>query len=287
MGFFLLYLLLSITNPASAARFSYSVCCSEANEAGALFSVDTFSPNLAFPFHGSYDLCFQTFNESIPAAPDVYVTYPYCKANCKKFDFSKGQDPSTWAAPVIQFILPSIIFSMSIPRRTMTLPSVPEKDIGSDWLSLPLGMIVAVYIALDTLAWVAVILMLAGPLMVSGLTEALVDVKLLSLLRQDLQKKPRRILDEYSITRLLVTVVSGNLMLQSDNQRRCPLAEYQYSNPQEEIPAALERKRKADRAPLLLDLMSAQGDFGALVGAPVRPELVGSREAHSFGTESR
>lgn len=59
------------------------------------------------------------YSQSIPAAPKLYISYNFCRQNCDGFGLSQGHKPSQWAAPMVQFTLPSVIFSMTIPRRRM------------------------------------------------------------------------------------------------------------------------------------------------------------------------
>jgi hypothetical protein len=43
------------------------------------------------------------------------VPYEFCSSQCPGFQRSKS--PDEWAGVLINFILPSVIFSMTIPRR--------------------------------------------------------------------------------------------------------------------------------------------------------------------------
>src|SRR6187402_3133190 len=61
--------------------------------------------------------CGQTYSPAVPAAEPLFVDYAFCSSHCSGIQLSKASNPSQWAAPIAQFILPSIIFSMSIPRR--------------------------------------------------------------------------------------------------------------------------------------------------------------------------
>lgn len=262
---FILLLTLCLSQCAFA-RFDYPVCCSQANNASSLFTKNN-QTQAYLPLLGDYTTCDQTYNASIPAAANAYVSYRYCKTQCRGFQLSQANQPGAWAAPVVQFILPSIIFSMSIPRRTMFLPTW-KMELG--FRSLSLGLALSILTALDTLMWVAVILTLAGPLMISGLHEALLDYRILRALSPNRQSHP---LNDASRLRLIVIVVCGNLLLHDNTTqtRECPLiaASDASSDPLREIPEALEQLDHEDRKAKLLSLMSAQGDFGALVGAPV------------------
>jgi hypothetical protein len=260
----------------ASATYSDETCCT-------LFKDEH---QLLVKRNGSYVLpatdtavCGQGFSPSVLPAPNAYVPYRQCAEQCKGFDVSKPSEPSTWAAPVVQFILPSIIFSMSIPRRRMFMVRF---DIGSGFWSFLSGCALAFLTALDTIISVATILVLAGPLMVSGLTEAVLDFRVLLALK----KRPQ--LSQGSKLRLIITVVCGNLVLQDPQTipvakgswfQRWRLAEFISKkcrapvarlDPLERIPLALEAAASwSDMKGTLLNLLSAQGDFGALIGAPV------------------
>jgi hypothetical protein len=200
-------------------------------------------------------ICGQIFGPNVLPAPNAYIPYRQCAERCEGFDVSKPSEPSTWAAPVVQFILPSIIFSMSIPRRRMFMVRF---EIGSGFWSFLAGCALAILTALDTIISVAMTLVLAGPLMVSGLTEAVLDFRILLAL----ENRPG--LSRGSKLRLIITVVCGNLVL-----REAQTGPVTRSDPLEEIPRALEAASQGSQRGTLLNLLSAQGDFGTLIGAPV------------------
>ncbi|KAK1826994.1 hypothetical protein QBC39DRAFT_267933 [Podospora conica] len=163
-------------------------------------------------------------NESIPAVNSLYVSYQFCKSECPGYDKSEWNNPGEWAAPIVQFLLPSIIFSMSIPRHVQFLSTdileeawikettgpIPRMAIS---LSLLLPAIACA--ALDTIIWVILIMSMAGPMMVAGLHEAVLDYKILRALIAKDSKVCEGGDDEQLTTavELLVTVVSGNLRL--------------------------------------------------------------------------
>jgi hypothetical protein len=144
---------------------------------------------------------------------------------------------------------------MSIPRRRMFMVRF---EIGSGFWSFLAGCALAILTALDTIISVAMTLVLAGPLMVSGLTEAVLDFRILLAL----ENRPG--LSRGSKLRLIITVVCGNLVL-----REAQTGPVTRSDPLEEIPRALEAASQGSQRGTLLNLLSAQGDFGTLIGAPV------------------
>lgn len=266
---------LGLLCPASAT-YSDQTCCDLFKEEHRLL-VDKDATHVE-PTNDTL-ICGQEYHPKTLAAPNAYIPYRQCAERCKGFDVSKPSEPSTWAAPVVQFILPSIIFSMSIPRRRMFMVRF---GIKSGLWSIPSACALALSTALDTIISVAVILVLAGPLMVSGLTEAVLDFRILRALRNSTN------LSLGSRLRLIITVVCGNLVLPElsggpianrswfrqlrltkfiARKLRAPVT---HSNPLEEIPRKLEAEPQwSNVTGTLLNLLSAQGDFGALIGAPV------------------
>jgi len=254
-----LFILLSLCYHAHA-RFDFPTCCSQANEERSLFTWND-QTSIYQPLSTSYWDCDQQYNASIPPAESIYVSYQHCKSQCGGFELAIGSQPSGWAAPLVQFILPAIIFSLGIPRSSMFVPKI---DVGMNLISSSfLGLISAVLTAIDTLILVSYILMLAGPLTISALVEALLDHRVLSALSPEKQYG----FDDASRLRLLVTVICGNLVLQED------AASTAYDSvppdPVKEVVEALEKRPLPDQQAKLLNLMGSQDEFSEHVSAPV------------------
>lgn len=251
--------------PHVLARFDYCICCQSANRQGSLYSRNNQTQTL-LRLTTNYTTCGQEYAENTGPAQDVYVQYRDCKKHCEGFALTKWKDPEAWAAPIVQFVLPSIIFSMSIPRHTLFLPTWTSDKVLVSLILLPIANMVMA--TLDTILWVAVILSLAGPLMVSGLTEAVLDYRIL----QACSSERYRSLDDSTRLRLITSVVCGNIRLPKHGAkpRRCPVINEQITpHPAREIPRALEKQEPGRVRLALFSLMGAQGDFGALVGALV------------------
>ncbi|SPO05242.1 related to putative protein [Cephalotrichum gorgonifer] len=270
----------------AVAKYSDDVCCERA-QAASQFVGDI--PETI--------ICGQAYNASIDPAPNLYVSYKFCASECSGFGLSEGRKPDQWAAPIVQFLLPSVIFSMSIPRRLIfcstdflqdTVPR-PNNVVARKIVSLLLILISLMFVVIDTIIWVILIMGTAGIMMVAGLHEALLDYKILKALARG-RTGPQQL---RATVELLVTVVSGNLRL-NGNGGRSP-------KPNEAITDALMADanvrvetdddgrnfipfdRSESSGPLmeasqqlpnmiserLKRLMSAQSAFGAIVGAPV------------------
>ncbi|KAK5034658.1 hypothetical protein LTR13_006314 [Exophiala sideris] len=170
---------------------------------------------------------------------------------------------------------------MSIPRRKMlTLPArkIPDPPNAvspnvtegrTTWLTDILRKLSPVLrlcaIMLDSVSWIAVILVFAGPMMLSGLYEAVLDWKIISTLKSRTGSGLQN--QEDAVIELLATVVAGNLQHRFHDVR-----------PQAEIKDALLRNTDTDtdteahteaQRTRLLGLVDSQMGYGAIVGAPV------------------
>lgn len=205
--------LLLIHNLNLATAFNSAQCCNLAQSRNAFVEPPA-------------DInCGKVFiNDSIPAADSLYVSYEFCKAECPGYDKSEWRNSGEWAAPIVQFLLPSIIFSMSIPRHVQFLSTDVLEEA---WIKDTTGPIARMVISLllllpaifcavlDTVIWVILIMSMGGPMMAAGLHEAMLDYKILrALIARDSQLS-QGAEDEQLTTavELLVTVVSGNLRL--------------------------------------------------------------------------
>jgi hypothetical protein len=188
---------------------------------------------------------------------------------------SKASEPTQWASVLINFILPSVIFSMTIPRRKKIELNYlfefkwPRRSTRypkvNDYLQLLFSLIcflvLLIRVTIDTVLWISVIVIGAGNMLVGGLYEAHLDYRIMKYTKDRAHGIDE---DELRIKReLLVTFASGSLMLEK-------------ANPQRSIPASLTIP--GEHAPKdgyekprsrLLSLLGAQSRFGELVGSPV------------------
>lgn len=61
-------------------------------------------------------ICNQTYAPNLKPAPDFYINYSTCAADCGGWKLSEGNKPTQWAGALTQYILPAVIFCMTIPR---------------------------------------------------------------------------------------------------------------------------------------------------------------------------
>src|ERR1700761_8515543 len=61
-------------------------------------------------------VCGQTYAPNVEPAPDFIIDYGTCRTDCSGWQLSKGSKPSQWAGALTAYILPAVIFCMTIPR---------------------------------------------------------------------------------------------------------------------------------------------------------------------------
>ncbi|KAF2476029.1 uncharacterized protein BDR25DRAFT_379698 [Lindgomyces ingoldianus] len=154
--------------------------------------------------------CGASYNGSQGQPRQVWVTWRWCNKNCPGWEISKPERYSFWIQPLVAFIIPSVVFCLSIPRRRrIQVPDVLFPRNGSTLskaVVLPLKATVAfIIVALDILIWLATVLALAGPMLISGIFEAVLDLRVITLL---VRKRDISLRDQ---ARLLYAVLIGNL----------------------------------------------------------------------------
>ncbi|KAF4446307.1 putative cytochrome mitochondrial [Fusarium austroafricanum] len=150
--------------------------------------------------------------------PQVYITYGWCHNNCPGYAATVlgRQGLSTWLKPLVLFIIPSAVFSLNVPRRRrINVPSrmFPDK-FSSLWSLVSLTYklpISAIIVTSGILIWNVVIMTFAGPMMLSGLHEAMLDRKIMHYLRR---KTSTRSLTVQQRAHLLLVVLFGCLDLE-------------------------------------------------------------------------
>ncbi|KAF4968880.1 hypothetical protein FSARC_3779 [Fusarium sarcochroum] len=153
--------------------------------------VGTIDDFLRHPFPCDYE-----YKGGPGSPPQVYVTYSWCNNNCPGYSVTppgrKGL--GAWLKPLVLFIIPSAVFSLNVPRRRrINVPSrmFPDKfsSLGSLVALTYKVPISAVIVTLDILIWNVVIMTFAGPMMLSGLYEAMIDRKIMHYLRRKMSTR--------------------------------------------------------------------------------------------------
>ena len=212
--------------------------------------------------------CGQIHQADLPPAPPLLVSTSWCRQKCSGYALSAPSDTDAWASPLIQYILPAVIFSMTIPRRLVLEPPRWFFDFSVNHMS---GLIKALFslcvagiiVTMDTAVWVFIIMVAPAPFIFSGLVEIVLDYRIIRNLMSSHIGQGKDLpvgLDRGQRVQLLTAVLAGNLGIEG-----VP------ADPREELETVLDiNKHPDDEVGLRLGAMLAcQYPFGAAVGAPI------------------
>jgi hypothetical protein len=223
--------------------------------------------------------CGQVYSPNISPAPNLEVTYGWCKSNCGGWGEKAPSVPAEKLAPLLQYTLPAVVFSMTVPRRLKI--EIPSKlfnfqinTVSGLLLRLPVSLLSgAIIVILDTIIWVILIFSLAGPMLFGGLHEALVDYRIITRLDEvednRLVLQPNVSLERFAALRkkvaeekiqIISALISGNL-----NQ--------DIGDPRLSMKRILVDDLNVDKVEhtvvRLMGMMSSQPSFGSAVGGAV------------------
>ena len=253
--------------------FSWSILCAGVASAGPGYSVQCCDIalqksaylNRSIP-HDDYK-CGQIYEAALPPAPPLLVTTSWCRQECPGYALPASSDTDAWAAPLTQYILPAVIFSMTIPRRLVLEPHSWFFDFNINHMS---GLIKALFsfcvagiiVTIDTTVWVFMIMVAPAPFIFSGLLEVVLDYRVIRNLNNShtIRGEDQPVgLDRPQRVQLLTAVLAGNLGIEGVPH-----------DPQKELGAILDIKKHPQEVELRLGAMLAcQYPFGAAVGAPI------------------
>ncbi|KAK1508158.1 uncharacterized protein CCOS01_15819 [Colletotrichum costaricense] len=153
-------------------------------------------------------------------APEVQVQYAWFIDNCPGWSLSDKSNLNAWLHSLSGFLLPAVVFCLSVPRRRKlhVYRALFVADIAGIKSIIPaiIGAILAgIIVTVDTIIWLSICFAFAGPMILSGLYEALLDNRVLEFLRDKIQNK-RLTLDMRC--RCLMLVLIGNLDLALDRE---------------------------------------------------------------------
>lgn len=155
--------------------------------------------------------CGAAYNGSSGGPTQVTVPYSWCRANCDGWALSRTEKDGDWLESYVTFILPSLVFCFSIPRRrALAIPeslSLGAGDLGwRGYLALlykvPLACLI---LFIDTVQLVVMCIVMAGPMLLAGTYETVLDARILAYLRSNNEIGPR------IRAHLLLVVLIGNL----------------------------------------------------------------------------
>ncbi|CAG8954330.1 hypothetical protein HYFRA_00005953 [Hymenoscyphus fraxineus] len=167
--------------------------------------------------------CTATWDGDIRGAPKVSVPAGWLESTCPGWQMSdskKGHE-SQWITPFVGFLLPSVVFVLTIPRRRKLAVwkklFVPDFSQLISWIVAPFAMILAgIFVCCDTIIWLATCFAFASPMILSGIYEAYLDQKVISFLTEKTANL-RLTLDMRA--RLLFVILVGNLDLDPEQIR--------------------------------------------------------------------
>ena len=219
-------------------------------------------------------ICGRGYQSGFSAVADFAVNTSWVCNNCDGYELSAPGNINEWATPLTQYILPAVIFSMTIPRRLVLDPprwffNFHLNHLNS-WPKALFSLIAAgVIVTVDTSVWIFMIMVAPGPFIFSGLIEAVLDYSVIRNLNATHTHRGQdypMVLDRAEKTELLTAVIAGNL-----NTKGIP-ADTQGipANPQKELKEILNIYERPEEVEVRLRAMlDCQYPFGAAVGAPI------------------
>ncbi|KAK0659145.1 hypothetical protein QBC41DRAFT_237574 [Cercophora samala] len=159
--------------------------------------------------------CHSKFNGSQIGPPmDFWTPYTWCRDRCPGWSVTKPDSFGNWLKPLSSWILPSLIFCLSIPRRRRIhipkrLFAKPKNIFGTLFYLVKIPA-AALIVTVDTLIWLSVVFSVAGPILVSATYEALLDFRILRFLQTCFDANR---ISVRSRAHLLLVVLLGNLDL--------------------------------------------------------------------------
>lgn len=192
------------------------------------------------------------------------VPYLWCTRHCP--DWS-GFPISNIIFVLFQFLLPTVVFALLIPRRWHLKLPASAFAVPSDPLSLavkvPIKMIAVATIAtIDMIVWITIILTMAGPIILSGLLEIYLDFVSIRALDTSHKRRMTKTLTTGERLSMVIAILCGNFVSTSD-QASFSVLQANLRNHTTTLPgSATLSARKAQ----LAALMNGQASFGPAIG---------------------
>ncbi|KAG0650613.1 hypothetical protein D0Z07_2684 [Hyphodiscus hymeniophilus] len=164
--------------------------------------------------------CGAVWNGNSAGAPIVEVPDSWLEKTCPGWQLSdtKKGDDSEFISPFVGFLLPAVVFCLTIPRRRKLAVwqklFMPDLSQLISWILAPFAMIVAgIFVVCDTIVWLSMCFAFASPMLLSGFYEAFLDNRIIGFLIEK-QRNFRLTLDMRA--RLLFLILVGNLDLEPE-----------------------------------------------------------------------
>ena len=207
------------------------------------------------------------YDRSIPGLVVYKVPYRWCTANCPGWSRFSSSDIEL---VLLQFILPTVIFALVIPRKWHLDLSPVNFDFGNGLLRGLFKAILSlvatgIFASMDMILWIGVILGLAGPMILSGIEEAYIDVVSVRALESSPRFGHNGLTSDERLS-IIVAILCGNL--EGDRQMVSNL-QTGLSTFAPNAPALGTIKARLEA------IMNAQENFGSVVGIPTAFFLAG------------
>lgn len=230
--------------------------------------------------------CGASYTGNKSGAPEVVAPYQWVRQHCPGWQENRGSKVDDWTQLFVGFLLPAVAFCLIVPRQQeLKLPrALFDVEMGqvSGLLSSPfLALAAGLLVTIDTVYWLIVVFTFTGPILLSGLYEAVVDKRMLAFIRDKIDNGR---LSRTDRARILFAILVGNLDLawgSHDGQEGQAWLDTQslVAELEEAEKGLLTPNGKIDRDRLessaksikvrLRTMLACQFPFGSTVGAPV------------------
>ncbi|KAI9768522.1 MAG: hypothetical protein M1839_004011 [Geoglossum umbratile] len=197
--------------------------------------------------------CGAQYSSSTPPAMQILTDLPTCLRLWPGWQISDPNLLGQWVGPLVGFLLPALIFVLSIPRAPNFRMPRGEKNLNRNiFLSIGWLGIIFFLMVIDVLLWIIVVFGLAGPMMVGAMDEGIKDWRILREVKSgNLNGQEKR----YTLTLILIGTFKPKPGALAENAFRDICNTRTVSSQ--------EARHK------LHQLLNHQGSYGIQVGAPV------------------
>ncbi|KAI1380464.1 hypothetical protein F4677DRAFT_406944 [Hypoxylon crocopeplum] len=294
-------------NPATFNPYlgglDWNMCCSLVVNESFVIENGTLSirPGQTF-FTGTIDTleefprfpCGATFNGTL-AAPhqEFWVPYSWCDDHCPGWPVTKADNFNKWLKPMISFVLPSLIFCLNIPRRRrlelhtklFSNESINVSNILFFIVKVPLASLI---VTLDIIIWTCVVFSVAGPMITSGIYEALLDARALTYLESRITENTLTVQQN---AHALLSILIGNLDDDAWHSSRLFVQALPRATARKRlgsIRSAREHSASTIQSPLIVDVTTPDQSYNAdWLSVATESTTVGGLRNHLYSVEQQ
>ncbi|KAL2069983.1 hypothetical protein VTL71DRAFT_14663 [Oculimacula yallundae] len=196
-----------------------------------------------------------------PALP-VTVPLPECLARWPGWQMSQVSQLSQWVGPLVGFLLPALVFVLTIPRnyRMPRGERLFDKNIFLSvlWLVAAFGLMI-----LDIISWIIAVFGLAGLMMVGAIDESLKDWMILKEIEKEVLKGARGRFNRRQAAYTIALTLIGTFLPRVDVRKQPG------DDLVDKVIAGLCDAKVEDAQRDLHLLLDHQSSYGIQIGAPV------------------